>query len=716
MNLKFRQWIDATARWYRNLSLRTKFALYMVVSIAFLFAVLIPGVVYLQQRTVLDEVRERGFLLTKVFAHSSVQSIVGDDFLVMRQIINSVASDPAVLYAMILDPAGNLIMHSDMHEVGRKYTDPASRRAAQAEQPLLQVVWRPRRHLYDFSVPIYILNERRAVARIGISLEREVADIRRTRNLIFGFGIIALAAGLGLAMWQANDIIRPVGELVRGAEEIAAGNLGRNIPVQARDEVGHLAAAFNRMAESLRVRFEVDRELSASLNVEAVLRALTRHAHKLSDADMAFLAYRESGSPNASVAASSGTVGTAIGAWSIRPGQGRAGCVLSGHGISSLPEPAAPVDPDEERVLTEEGVSALLLVPISFRDVCVGVLGVGRRLATTFDEGAAEAIQRLADQAAVALANALAYREIEMLNLSLEAKVAERTRELVEANAALKASDQKLRALDRLKSEFVSNVSHELRTPLTAIRMSVDNLLDGVTGEISPMLERYLTRVKGNTERLVRLITDLLDLSRIEAGRIELHRTTVNAGDVIQEVVESLRPMAADKGLELAVSQTDAPLLAYADRDKLQQILINLMGNAVKFTPAGGRVMITARYSDSWLLGSAGSYEPTLSPAGPPISGNAGSVEIAIQDTGEGIPPEELGSIFEKFHQVRHDGQAKSQGTGLGLPIAKSLIELHGGRISVESQVGRGSRFVFSLPAAEATAIADAHKDVRSEP
>ena len=126
--------------------------------------------------------------------------------------------------------------------------------------------------------------------------------------------------------------------------------------------------------------------------------------------------------------------------------------------------------------------------------------------------------------------------------------------------------------------------------------------------------------------------------------------------------------------------------------------------------------MITARYVDSGLLGSAGSYDPTRPPARAPISGNTGSVEIAIEDTGEGIPPEELGSIFEKFHQVRRHGQAKSQGTGLGLPIAKSLIELHGGRISVESQVGRGSRFVFSLPAAEAAVVADTRKDIRSQP
>jgi signal transduction histidine kinase len=245
----------------------------------------------------------------------------------------------------------------------------------------------------------------------------------------------------------------------------------------------------------------------------------------------------------------------------------------------------------------------------------------------------------------VGLSNALAYREIEMLNLSLEAKVTERTRELSEAN-------RKLQAIDRLKSEFVSNASHELRTPLTAIRMSVDNLLDGVVGEGGPKLRRYLITVRNNTDRLARLVTDLLDLSRIEAGRVELRRTPVPVQHIIQEVAENLLPMAVGRGL-------------------------NLIENATKFTPTGGCITVSAREAGEQF------------------------VEIAIEDTGEGIPAGELKAVFDKFHQVRRAGQGKPQGTGLGLAIAKSLIELHGGRIRVESEVGRGTRFVLTLPTQE---------------
>ncbi|MBP1777365.1 MAG: putative Histidine kinase, partial [candidate division NC10 bacterium] len=301
------------------------------------------------------------------------------------------------------------------------------------------------------------------------------------------------------------------------------------------------------------------------------------------------------------------------------------------------------------------------------------------------------------------------YREIGLLNLNLEARVVERTRQLSEANAALEVSHRKLQELDQLKSDFVSNVSHELRTPLTAIRMSVDNLLDGVVGDVSPTLQRYLTKVQNNTDRLVRLISDLLDLSRIEAGRIELHRTKVDVAEVIQDVVDSLRPMAVEKGLELSVVPSGTDFFVFADRDKLQQVLINLTGNAVKFTPTGGVITIStqsAAAAEEQLPTDVGASSPA--PLRPRASAPPRYVEVSVADTGEGIPPEELGAIFDKFHQVRRENRYKAQGTGLGLSIAKSLIELHGGRIRVESQPRKGSRFIFTLPMTEAAAPEDA--------
>ena len=678
-------WSASLGERYQRLRLQTRFALHIILLVAAIFAVLIPAVLMIQESAILGTARDNGLRLVTIFAFSSVPALVADDFLGLRQVVNSLGQERDVRYAMILDLEGRILIHTQVRETGAMYHDHLTRHALTATAPLYQEVRTPQGEiLYDFATPVLILNQRRAVARIGISMADEVRLIHRTRNTILGLGVLTLVSGLLYAHFQTRRLTRPIQALAQGAQALALGDLRHRIVLDRQDEVGHLAEAFNRMAESLQARFEVDRELSSTLNLHTVLVTLVRHAQRLCGADLAFLAHRERGASHAPVAACSGAVGSTIHDWRIPVGIGHVGWVLQQGCVLAPPSPLLDADPQETRILAEEGVAALILVPITLQQSCVGVLGIGRRDTGGFGESTMETLQRLADQAAVALANALAYREIELLNLNLEAKVAERTRDLSEANAALETSHEKLKTLDRLKSEFVSNVSHELRTPLTAIRMAVDNLLDGITGELTPTLQRYLSRIKNNTDRLVRLITDLLDLSRIEAGRVELHPTAISVGDLLQEMAEGLRPMAADKGVELAVLPPDYPSLVFADRDKIQQVLINLVENAVKFTPSGGLITVTACpfTSDSPRAESR-------------------MVEFRVQDTGLGIPAEELDAIFNKFHQVRRDGQAKAQGTGLGLAIAKSLIELHGGRIRVESEVGRGSRFAFTIPAIE---------------
>lgn len=234
--------------------------------------------------------------------------------------------------------------------------------------------------------------------------------------------------------------------------------------------------------------------------------------------------------------------------------------------------------------------------------------------------------------------------------------------------------ERRLKELDKMKSDFVSNVSHELRTPLTAIKGSVDNMLDGIIGELSEKQTRYLTRIKSNADRLARLINDLLDLSRIEAG-INLKPTNLTLVAIASEVAESLRPVAAEKVINIDIECKDNSLTAWADPDRISEVLMNLVGNAIKFTPNGGKVALDLeRIGDEW-------------------------VKVSVTDTGPGIPPEEATRIFDKFYQVTQAERRKTKGTGLGLPIAKALVEMHGGKIWVESVTGKGSTFAFTLPA-----------------
>jgi signal transduction histidine kinase len=249
----------------------------------------------------------------------------------------------------------------------------------------------------------------------------------------------------------------------------------------------------------------------------------------------------------------------------------------------------------------------------------------------------------------------------------LEEKVAERT-------SALSTANEKLKEVDKLKSEFLSNVSHELKTPLTAIEGLAANMLDGITGPLGEKQIEYLTDIKASSDRLARLIEDLLDLSVIAAGRTEMRPTEIALDALVREVAFGLRTLAKNKHTDFELGSLEPGLTAWADRDRVAQVLTNLIGNAIKFTPPEGKVTVSAH-----------------------MNGGAWA-EVTIADTGPGIQAEEAGKIFDEFYQVTRSGKEKSQGVGLGLAISRKLVEMHGGRIWVESEMGRGSVFHFTLP------------------
>jgi signal transduction histidine kinase len=258
---------------------------------------------------------------------------------------------------------------------------------------------------------------------------------------------------------------------------------------------------------------------------------------------------------------------------------------------------------------------------------------------------------------------------------SLENKVAERTQELLVAN-------QRLKELDKLKSAFVSNVSHELRTPLTAVEGLSDNMLDGLTGSLNDKQVHYIGGIKESAGRLARLIDDLLDLAIIESGRLEIKPVTFSVVGLIDEVVDTLRPVAEEKFLHVQASCENRNLTMWADRDKVIQILTNLIGNAVKFTPPEGTIKVAvATDSPAW-------------------------VQVFVADTGPGIAPEAANRIFEEFYQSSQRNGEKTRGVGLGLAISKKLVEMHGGEIGVRTTVGKGSTFFFTMPARQPIDIA----------
>lgn len=249
-----------------------------------------------------------------------------------------------------------------------------------------------------------------------------------------------------------------------------------------------------------------------------------------------------------------------------------------------------------------------------------------------------------------------------------------RTEEQIRSlNDSLERRNREVERANQLKSEFLASMSHELRTPLNAIIGFSDLLREQIATDLNDKQQRYLNHISQGARHLLTLINDILDLSKIEAGRLDLRLENLTLPNDVEDVFTALRPSAAGKGLHFDF-RIEPGLDIRADRTRFKQILYNLLSNAIKFTPEGGRITVEAQRTDNEML------------------------RLVLSDTGIGIPPDEVESIFESFHQAAETTKGVREGTGLGLAITKRLVEMHRGRIWVESEVGQGSRFFVELP------------------
>jgi signal transduction histidine kinase len=244
--------------------------------------------------------------------------------------------------------------------------------------------------------------------------------------------------------------------------------------------------------------------------------------------------------------------------------------------------------------------------------------------------------------------------------------------ELSATNQELERRNREIERADRLKSEFLASMSHELRTPLHTIIGFSEILAEELEGPVNEKQRRFINHIHQDSLHLLELINDILDLSKIESGRVELRPEIFRLDTSVEEVRSSILPQAEAKSIGIATA-IPAGISLRADRVRVKQILLNLLSNAVKFTPSGGKISVDAVLRD-------------------------GFAEISVTDTGIGIPPEEHQSVFDKFYQVGATTKGVREGTGLGLAISKRLVEEHGGKIWVESQPGKGSRFSFTAP------------------
>ena len=313
-----------------------------------------------------------------------------------------------------------------------------------------------------------------------------------------------------------------------------------------------------------------------------------------------------------------------------------------------------------------------MFAQISLGDNIFGCIEIFKE--TSFSPEDATCFQTIAQQVALPLKSATLYQE------------------LIETNT-------KLERLERLKSEFISIVSHELRTPLTSIKNSLDILMSGRCGEITPAADKFLNMAMRNVQRLSGIINDLLDLSKIEAGKMDFHFAPTDINTVINYVKLALSEVAKSKGLNLVTNESDNLPEILADSQRLEQVLTNLVSNAIKFTPAGKSITISSRVVNATDINVNENFKDVIKN----LTGDY--IEVCVEDEGIGIESKNLLHAFDKFAQIENSLSRKAGGTGLGLPIAKQLLDAHKGAIWCDSKLNKGSKFYFIIPANKVTSL-----------
>jgi signal transduction histidine kinase len=321
----------------------------------------------------------------------------------------------------------------------------------------------------------------------------------------------------------------------------------------------------------------------------------------------------------------------------------------------------------QNRITRAFGINFFVLAPIITQDGIAGVIFAGNKSGySLISEGDEELLTILANQIGQALENARLFEQVYHSQQELENKVNQRTKELAQAL-------EEVRRISKMKSDFVSAVSHELRTPLTSIKGYASILMAGKLGAVPDQVKDRLEKINKHSDSLVHLINDLLDISRIESGRVEMKFEFRPLKEIVESVADLLTPQLKDKKIELAIQVQKDIKPVFVDAGQIQRVFVNLISNAIKFTPADGK--ITLKASD------AGEY-----------------IQVDVSDTGIGIAEGDLEKVFEEFYRVDNTINQSLAGTGLGLSLVKHIIEAHKGKIWVKSKVKEGTTFSFTLP------------------
>jgi len=582
-------------------------------------------------------------------------------------------------HAYVVDSQGRLIAHpdislvlrnTDLSQLAQVQAAQARARGAPADQVQEAEEVRGRRVLTAYA-PVAPLGW---FMFVELPIEEAYAPLYATLYRSFLLLLAGLLLALIAGLFLARKMVVPIQALRVGAARLGAGDLGQRISIKTGDELEGLADQFNDMAGKLQDSYadmenkvetrtqelaqsvgelralgEVSQAVNSTIDLETVLNTIVTKAAQLAGTEAGAIYVYDEAQNEFRLRATYGMSEELITAMqdqhaSISEAVSDLTAAREPNQVADLlDQPSAPVN----AIMIKAGYRARLLVPLLAPDGPVGALVVRRREPGEFPKNTVDLLQTFAAQSALAIQNARLFSEIGQ-------------------------KSQQLEVASQHKSQFLANMSHELRTPLNAVLGYTELILDSIYGEVPEKARTTLERIQSNGRHLLGLINDVLDISKIEAGQLTLSLTDYSIKGVVHNVYGAVESLATSKNLALKVELPKDLPPAHGDERRLTQVLLNLVGNAIKFTDTG-EVAIRTSIAN-------------------------GSFTVAVHDTGPGIAERDQGKIFEEFQQADSSITKQKGGTGLGLAIAKRIIEMHGGRLWVQSELGHGSTFAFTVP------------------
>ena len=679
-------------------------------------------------RLIIGEFMNRGRAMVNNLAQSSELGVYAEDAKLLQAATQGIIGDPDLAYVVIYGENGKVLTQGgrDSQKPGLtswQFSEAAVASLARGGGPLIAETTGEQGSITEFVAPILSgapttvdelligsltpgpsgdeepLRRVIGVIKFGLShrsMEKHLAALMRL--WVIASAIVCIIATLGIYVFSRR-ITGPIKDLTVQAARIADGVLDESISVRSRDEIGKLAVTFDRMRRALkhninerehllaqlqdlnrtlaerisertaelekrtselqqtlsevRALSDISQAVSSSLDVEQVLTTIVTRAAEVSGGDAGVIYEFNENQQVFEVKAMHRLERSLLEALTSTPlhfGEGLIGRAITDNAPVQITNVQGSDNPIPERLrpaMKQSNYRSCLAIPLFLQDTVVGGLVVFRNREGSFSSRVTRLLQTVAGHSVVAICNAQLFREVR-----------EKGRELEIAS--------------QHKSQFLANMSHELRTPLNAILGYTELISDGIYGTLPEKIQDVMGRLELNGRHLLSLINDVLDLSKIEAGQLRLSLADYSIQEVIHTGLTAVESLGAEKNLLLKVTMPPDLPVGRGDEQRITQAFLNIVGNAMKFTEKG-EIHVQ-------------------------VSADNGNFVVAVSDTGPGISESESNRIFEEFQQADSSSTRSKGGTGLGLAIATRMVELHGGRVWVESTLGKGSTFTFSVP------------------